>query len=462
MEFTTLDDHHLKTLQSMVAADRFSTGQSVLDLHSKDESRHPAHCPQVVIWPVDKEEVSKIARFASENRIALTCWGSGSSLEGNPIPCKGGVVLDFNMMNRVIEVREADFQADVEPGLIYQDLNESLRSKGLFFPPDPGAFATIGGMIANNASGTKTVRYGSTKHHVMRLTVVLADGEIIELGTRASKSSSGYELLPIFVGSEGTLGIVVQATLRLRALPQEFSGVIANFADLDQASRAVFDIVRYGLDPASLELLDPQCVQLINREKKLGLAESPTLIMEFHGATTSHLTEILAMTEEICKDNGCNDFRSGLGGAERSRLLEARHHLGEMIVRNHPGYDGLVMDVAVPISVYPEMIKTAGQERVRTGLQGYTFSHAGDGNIHFHLLGKRGDKQQWDLIHEVTDRMVQKALALGGTATGEHGIGIGKRKFMAREHGASLAWMRRIKALFDPKGILNPGKIFLE
>jgi D-lactate dehydrogenase (cytochrome) len=460
MKFTFLNGRHLKALKAMVAADRFSTGESVLDLHAKDESRHPACRPQAVIWPVDKTEVSNIIKYASQNRIAVTCWGSGSSLEGNPIPCKGGLVLDFTRMDRIIELREADFQVDVEPGLVYQDLNQRLRSKGLFFPPDPGARATIGGMIANNASGTKTVRYGSTKHHVMRLTVALADGEIIELGTRASKSSSGYELLPVFVGSEGTLGVVVQATLRLTPLPQEYSGVIANFVDLLQASRAVFDIVRYGLDPASIELLGPECVALINQEKQLGLAESPTLIMEFHGATRSYLAEILEMTQEICKDNGCKDFRSGLEGAERTRLLEARHHLGEMIIRNHPGYDGLVIDVAVPISVYPEMIQAAGQERARTGLQGYTFSHAGDGNIHFHLLGRRGDERQWDLIHAVADRMVQKALDLGGTATGEHGVGIGKRKFMVREHGAGLAWMRRIKTLFDPEGILNPGKIF--
>jgi len=229
MNFTTLNPAHLEKLRSMVEPDRFSIGESVLDLHAKDESRHKPCRPEAVIWPTDRSEVSAILSYANEHLIPVTCWGSGSSLEGNPIPVHAGIVLDFNRMNRILAIREEDFQADVEPGVIYQDLNHKLRHEGLFFPPDPGARATIGGMIANNASGIKTVRYGSTKDHVLRLTVVLANGEIIETGTRASKTSSGYDLIHLFVGAEGTLGVVVEATVRLTGLPAELSAGIANF-----------------------------------------------------------------------------------------------------------------------------------------------------------------------------------------------------------------------------------------
>ena len=460
MTYTPLTQTHVDGLKAMVAEDRFSMGESVLDLHARDESRHPAVRPEAVIWPLDAREVASIVRYANEHRIAVTCWGSGSSLEGNPIPVKGGIVLDFNQMNRVLAVREADFQADVQPGVVYQDLNKSLRATGLFFPPDPGARATVGGMIANNASGTKTVRYGSTKHHVLRLKVVLANGEILDFGTRASKSSSGYDLIPLFVGSEGTLGIVVEATLRLRPLPQEYSAAIANFPDLPSASRAVFDIVRYGMDPAMLEMMAPECVALMNKEKNLGLAVSPTLMMEFHGAAKAHLAEVLEMVAEICESHGCRSFSTGIGVREQQKLLEARHQMGEMIFRTHPGHELFIMDVAVPISAYPEMIVAAGDELERTGLCGYTFSHAGDGNVHFSILGERGNDAEWEMIHAVGTRMVERALALGGTATGEHGVGIGKRRFMDSEHGAGLDWMKRIKNLFDPNGILNPGKVF--
>jgi D-lactate dehydrogenase (cytochrome) len=413
-----------------------------------------------VIWPADKAEIARILAYADTQGIAVTCWGSGSSLEGNPIPVSGGIVLDFNQMNRILDIREADFQADVQPGVIYQDLNQRLRSLGLFFPPDPGARATIGGMVANNASGTKTVRYGSTKHYVMRLTVALTNGQIIEIGTRASKSSSGYDLIPLFVGSEGTLGVVVEATLRLKPLPQEYSAAIANFPDLSSAARAVFDMVRYGTDPAMLEMMAPECVDLMNREKGLGLNVSPTLFMEFHGTTKAYLGEVLDMVGDICKSHGCLHLSSGIGTQELQKLLEARHQLGEMIFRSHPGYETMIVDVAVPISAYPAMIEAAGEALAGTGLSGYTFSHAGDGNVHFALLGERGNAAQWDTLHAVVERLVKRALSLGGTATGEHGVGIGKRAFMEQEHGQTLAWMRRIKQLFDPNGILNPGKIF--
>ena len=460
MKFNSLNQTHIEHLQAMVAADRFSAGESVLDLHARDQSSHPPHRPEAVIWPSSPAEVAEILKYANANLIPITGWGSGSSLEGNPIPLKGGLVLDFAQMNRILAIRAEDFQADVEPGLVFQDLNEKLKHTGLFFPPDPGARATLGGMIANNASGTRTIYYGSTKDYVLKLSVALANGEIIEMGTRASKTSSGYDLIRLFVGSEGTLGLVVGATVRLAGLPAEYSAAIANFPSIAKAGKAVFEIIRAGLNPAALELLGPKCVELMNREASLGLDVRPTIFMEFHGSTTRQLAEILEMAEEICGEQGCRGFKPGLGRSERDRIFQARHDLGEMIVRNHPEERIKVMDVAVPISAYPELIDAINGEISGTDLATYYISHAGNGNVHLNILCRKGDQQQWSMIEEIVDRLVAKTLEMGGTATGEHGIGLGKRKFMVAEHGASLQWMQQIKSVFDPNGILNPGKIF--
>jgi D-lactate dehydrogenase (cytochrome) len=404
--------------------------------------------------------VAAVVKYANDNHIPIVGWGSGSSLEGNPIPVKGGIVLDFAQMNRILDIRAEAFQADVEPGVIYQDLNEKLRHTGLFFPPDPGARATLGGMIANNASGTRTVYYGSTKDYVLRLTVVLANGEIIQLGNQASKTSSGYDLIRLFVGSEGTLGIVAGATVRLVGLPVEFSAAVATFPSVEAAGKVVFEIMRSGLNPAALELLGPECIALMNEEENLKLTVSPTIIMEFHGTTTSQLAEVLEMAEEICKNEGCRMFEPGVGRSERDRIFKARHALGEIIIRKHPDCGILVMDVAVPITAYPELIAAIREKLGSTDLTSYFISHAGNGNVHLNIAGQKDNREQWDLINQISQDLVYKTLDLGGTATGEHGVGLGKRKYMPAEHGISLEWMKRVKTLFDPNGILNPGKIF--
>jgi D-lactate dehydrogenase (cytochrome) len=460
VKYNSINATHIKDLAAMVATDRISTGESVLDLHAKDQSHHAPIRPEVVIWPVASSEVAEILKYANENLIPVTGWGSGSSLEGNPIPVQKGIVLDFTRMDRILEIREEDFQADVQPGVVYQDLNEKLRHAGLFFPPDPGARATLGGMIANNASGTRTIYYGSTKDYVLQLSVALANGEIIDLGTRSSKTSSGYDLIRLLVGSEGTLGIVVGATVRLVGLPVESSAAVVTFPSIEAAGKTVFEIIRAGLNPAALELVGPECIELMNQEENLDLNLSPTIFMEFHGTTTSQLAEVLEMAEEICRGRGCLEFRPGVGRAERDRIFKARHGLGEMIIRNHPDCGILIMDVAVPITAYSELIACIDAELEGTHLVSYYISHAGNGNVHLNIAGKKGDRQQWDHIHQIAGRLVQKTLELGGTATGEHGIGLGKRKFMDAEHGSSLAWMKKVKTLFDPNGILNPGKIF--
>ncbi len=461
MKYNRLSQKDLRYLESIVGIERFSTGESNLELHSKDQSHHPACLPEAVIWPINRIEVSEILKYANERIIPVTGWGSGTSVEGNPIPVSGGLVLDFSQMARILRIEDADFQADVEPGLVYQDLNSKLRHRGLFFPPDPGAGATIGGMLANNAAGVRTVRYGASRDNVLRLTLVLASGEIFETGSRSSKTSSGYDLKNLFVGSEGTLGIIVEATVRLRGLVEETSAIIVTFPSVEAAAQAVFEIKRFGLDPAALELLTPECVAVINKEKNLGLNASPTLFIEFHGTSQSQLQEVMKMAEEICGTAGCLDFLPGIEKKDRDDLLKARYELAEMIMRNHPGRSHTVIDVAVPVSAYLDIISLAEEETRKSGVPGYTFGHAGDGNLHLIFMGKNGDKEEWAAIDKVNERIVRKAIDVGGTATGEHGTGIGKRKFMEAEHGASLVWMKKIKDLFDPNGILNPGKIFL-
>lgn len=463
MPLNHLDVEDLRYLARLVDKDRCSTGESILKTHSRDQSRHPAVRPEVVIWPETKEEIAAVLKYADERRLPVTAWGAGSSLEGNPIPVRGGIVLSFARMNRILDIRENDFQIDVQPGVIYKEMNHHLRHTGLFFPPDPGAAATIGGMIGNNASGTRTVRYGSTKDYVQRLTVVLPGGEIIQLGNRASKSSSGFDLLHLFVGSEGMLGVVAEATLRLAGIQEEFAWAVASLPTVEAASRAVLDIMRSGIDPAAIELLTPECVDVINQARGFGLTCSPTLFVELHGASRDRLADDMAIVEEVCRSEGGAEFRPGLDRSERDRLVEARHALGEMIAQAHPDQRRVVIDVAVPISVYPEMIAFArGQAAQAPSVTAYTFGHAGDGNIHMMVGAPRDDASAWQAIDALNQRVVGKALSLGGTATGEHGVGIGKAKFMQAEHGASLEWMRKIKELFDPHAILNPGKMFPE
>jgi D-lactate dehydrogenase (cytochrome) len=461
MEFDTLKAEDKRYIASIVSAERFSTGESNLDLHSRDMSGHRASRPEAVVWPKERAEVSRILGYADQRRIPVTAWGAGTSLVGNPIPLHGGIVLDFTQMDRILEIRQDDFQVDVEPGVIYKDLNHKLRHTGLFFPPDPGADATIGGMIANNASGIRTVRYGSTKDNVLRLVMVLANGEIIEIGNRASKSSSGFDLLHLFVGSEGMLGIVVEATLRLVGLPAEIVSAVATFQTVEEASKAVFEIIRSGLDPAALELMAPECIDLINKQKNLGLPISPTLFMEFHGPTKHQLAEVMGIAEGLCREHGCQEFRPGLEREERDLLLEARYALGDMIRQDRPDRFRISIDVAVPISAYPEMIAFAGEQARKAGAAAaYIFGHAGDGNIHLIIETERENRETGQRIKEANHSVVHKALALKGTATGEHGVGIGKAQFMEAEHGPSLAWMKKLKQLLDPHGILNPGKMF--
>jgi D-lactate dehydrogenase (cytochrome) len=460
MEYGRVTDREIETIRKIVGPERLSAGESILDLHSKDESFHQRRKPDVVVWPLSTQEISQILKVANAKRIPVTPWGAGTSLEGNPIPVEGGIVLDLQQMNRILEFRSEDLQVRVEAGVIYKELNQHLSRFGLFFPPDPGASATIGGMVANNASGIRTVKYGATKDFVLNMVVVLPSGEVIRAGTNAIKSSSGYDLCRLFVGSEGTLGVVTEVTLRLTGLPAEFMAAVAQFGSIREATDTVFQIMRFGLSPAALEFLDAPTVHVVNQFKKLTLEERPTLFIEFHGSSAAGLKEELEMVKEICGESQPLRFDSGIGREERNRLWEARYGVRESIKANNPAFHSLVIDTAVPISKYSDMVEWGQKIVEKKGLKGYAFGHAGSGNLHMEILGIPEDEVQWQKVQEAGEEIVGFALECGGTATGEHGIGIGKRKFMKKEHGESLLLMRQIKKLLDPNGIMNPGKMF--
>ncbi len=460
MGYGRVTERILEDLRELIIKVRMSTGESVLDLHSHDESYHPRRRPDLVIWPKNTEEISRILKIANERRIPVTPWGAGTSLEGNPIPVEGGIVLDLQQMNAILSLRREDFQVRVEAGIVYKELNQYLSRYGLFFPPDPGAEATIGGMVANNASGVRTIKYGSTKDYVLNMVLVLASGEILRIGTSSAKSSSGYDLCRLFIGSEGTLGVITEVTLRLIGLPAEFMAALVQFNTVRKATNAVFQIMQSGLSPAALELLDGPTIHVVNQFKKLSLSENPTLFIEFHGTSGAGLREELEIVREICNENGPIQFESGMGREERNRLWEARYGVHESIKVNHPGLYPLVIDTAVPISQYPEMVEESQRIVAKRGLIGYAFGHAGSGNLHMEIIGNPEEGDQWQRVQEASEEIVRFALDCGGTATGEHGVGIGKKRFMELEHGEGLYLMRRIKGLLDPQWILNPGKIF--
>ncbi len=457
--YTRLTDEHIAQLTAMLDPERVSVKAADLDQHSRDQSFHEAHLPEAVIWPESTEEVSRVLRFANANLIPVTAWGAGTSLEGNSLAVYGGIVMDFSRMNRILNVRAEDFQVDVQPGLTRLELNKALQRYGLFFTPEPGANASIGGMIANNASGIKTIKYGATKDNVLRLEIVQANGDVLHVGTRARKDSSGYDLLHLFVGSEGTLGLVTEATLKLEPLPANYSATLAAFRAIEPAIQTVVDIVGAGLEPSALEFVDTETIRALRLDKGLDLVEAPTLIVEFNGTSDS---EGLVSAQAICEQNGAINFRAASGLEERNRLWEARHHTYESLLRQHPGKAQQIVDVCVPISRYPEIVLYANDVLTEHGLLGYKFGHAGDGNLHINIIHEPDSAADIERVQAAYALIVERAIDLEGTATGEHGVGIGKRKFIVRQHGQALNVMRQIKDLLDPNGILNPGKIFLE
>ncbi|MDL1901944.1 FAD-binding oxidoreductase [Anaerolineae bacterium CFX9] len=448
----------LERLRMIHGAEQVSTAQAEIDLHARDQSHHEAHRAEVVIFPQTGQAVADTLRLANEHRIPVTPWGVGTGLEGNSIPLYGGILMSFERMNRIVAVHADDFQVTVQPGIGHKDLNAELARYGLFFPPDPGANATVGGMLANNAAGIRTVRYGASKDNVLRMEVALADGRLIQVGSRSVKQASGYDLLHLFVGSEGTLGVITEATLKLVPVPSLMSAVVASFPTVEAAVETVVAVRGSGLDPAALEFVDAAHCRMLRETDGVNLVDFPTLFMEFHAAHESTLEAGLEMVRQICEELGALSVHATTDAAERKRLWHARHHSYEIMVRSHPDKHFFIMDVAVPISAYPALISYVEMLKRETQTVAYMIGHAGDGNIHVEF--PYANEAEYARTMELNDRIVLKALELGGTATGEHGVGIGKSRYMRREHGESLDVMRTIKMALDPNGILNPGKIF--
>lgn len=450
----TVIDH----LAAIVGGNNLSTAEAERSLRSHDVSNHAPHLSEVVVWPQTAAQTAAVLQLANEARIPVTPWGAGTSVEGNPIPLLGGILLSTERMQAILHIHADDFQATVQAGIKYRELNRRLEPYGLFFPPDPGGDATIGGMLANNAAGAKTVKYGASKDNVLRLQVALADGRLIEVGSRSIKQSSGYDLLHLFVGSEGTLGVITEATVKLTPLPKYTSAVVASFETVDAAVKSVVAIRKSGLDPAALEFIDADTAAMLNQAEGVDLAEHPTLFMEFHATDKIALSLGLGLVRELCAAAGLVTFRATVDSAERQRLWYARHNAFTITVNNHPGQQFLVLDTAVPISAYPAIVAQVQHSLKKHRLVGYMLGHAGDGNMH--VLLPYTDSDSYERAIAFNEELVLRALELGGTATGEHGVGLGKTRYMPQEHGPALEVMRSLKQTLDPNNILNPGKIF--
>ena len=439
--------------------ERCSTAQAVRDHHGRDESPYPAMPPDAVVFAGDVDEVAWVARHCHDHGVALIPYGAGSSLEGHLLAVQGGVCLDLSGMNRIVAVHAEDFTATVQAGVTRKQLNESLRETGLFFPIDPGADASLGGMAATRASGTNAVRYGTMRENVMSLKVVTADGRVIETASRARKSSAGYDLTRLFVGSEGTLGIIVEVTVRLYPQPEAVSAAICNFPDLGAAVDSVIEVIQMGVPVARIEFMDVHAVRATNRYSHLMLRESPLLLFEFHGSPAS-VREQAESVQAIAREHGGQDFEWADRPEDRSRLWTARHNAYFAGLQLRPGCRSSTTDVCVPISRLAECVGDTARELDQASFPYTIVGHVGDGNFHVLMLLDPDDPAEWAESEQLNQRLVARAIAMQGTCTGEHGVGLHKQAFMRAEHGQdALDVMAALKAALDPRNVLNPGKI---
>lgn len=450
---------YIEELVGLLGNERVTTNPTVLEHHSHDESYHAPRLPEVVVFPQNAEEVSQIMKLANEKKIAVTPFGLGTSLEGHVIPYNGGISMDFSLMNQVLEVRPQDFLVRVQPGVTRTQLNKELKKHGLFFSVDPGADATVGGMAATNASGTTSVRYGVMRDNVRDLEVVLADGRIIHTGSMVAKSSSGYHLTGLFVGSEGTLGAFTELTLRVYGIPEATMAARASFPTVQDAVNTVVDILSAGIPVARIELVDERSIRQVNLFKETDYPESPTLFIEFHGSEQS-LQHDIEFAQGIAGEHGCTQFLFETDSKARAQLWDARHNLAYAFVHKSPGKKMMVTDVCVPFSELAGAVVDARESIDRSGLDGAVLGHVGDGNYHVILMIDLDDKEEVARADKLNAHLVEYALQRGGTCTGEHGVGVGKAKYQRAEHGESLDVMKSFKQVLDPNGILNPGKIF--
>ena len=438
--------------------DRLATSDSHRELHAQNEAYFARALPDAVAYPETTEEVSRILAICHEARCPVTPFAAASSLEGQHLPIAGGVSLDMGRMTRVLAVNAEDLNCTVQPGLTREALNTELRATGLFFPIDPGANASIGGMAATRASGTMAVRYGTMREAVLALEVVMADGTVIRTGSQARKSATGYDLTHLIVGSEGTLGVITEVTLRLYGQPEAISAATCRFESVEDAVNCVILPIQSGLPMARIELVDEMMVRGFNLSGDAGLPEKPHLFLEFHG-TPAGVAEQAATFAEIAEDFGATGFAKADRPEDRSRLWALRHGAHYANSALEPGKRTLATDVCVPISKLAEAVTAAQRKSRDLGLTCTIVGHVGDGNFHCGVRVAPEDADELKTVKGFVNELNDLALSLGGTVSGEHGIGIGKQAYMTREHGAALGYMRALKQAYDPRGILNPGKL---
>ncbi len=444
---------------SELLGESFSRSIAEREQHGRGESYHPVQPPDAVCYAGSTEEVAAIVRLCNEYRTPIIAFGAGTSLEGHLSALHGGISLDLSRMNKIIEVRPGDLDASVQAGVTREQLNTYLRDQGLFFPIDPGAECTLGGMAATRASGTNAVRYGTMRENVVSLTVVLADGRVIRTASRARKSSAGYDLTRLLVGSEGTLGIITELTVRLYGIPEVVSAAVCNFDTVRNAVTAVSTIIQCGVPIARVELLDANTLRAVNKFSNLDYAEQPTLFFEFHGSAQG-VREQAELTQSITADLGGRDFQWTTSAEGRSALWRARHNVHYALQAMRPSARIWSTDVCVPISALPDCIEESAADVAGASFFVGMVGHVGDGNFHLGLVINPDNPDEMAEANGINERVVMRALALGGTCTGEHGVGYGKSEFLPIELGTdALDVMRSIKAALDPNGILNPGKI---
>ena len=435
-----------------------SLSKSDLDLHGASESYFDTIPPDAVAYPTSTDQVADIVRICARHRVPVIGWGTGTSLEAQTTPISGGICVDFTKMNAVLEVRAEDMLVRVEPGCTREDLNTHLRETGLFFPVDPGANASIGGMAATRASGTTAVRYGTMRDNVLALEVVLADGRVVRMGTAAPKSAAGLDLTGLMVGSEGTLGLITELTLRLQGQPEAVSTAVSAFPSVESAVNAVIDTIQIGLPMARIELLDSAAVGCVNAYSGLELPDATQLLVEFHGSDGS-VAEQIEVFREICDGHDVIDFEWATKSEDRNALWKARHNAYFAILASRTGSRAIVTDMCVPISRLAEAVEETRADIDASIITGPILGHVGDGNFHAILLVEKDNAEELRVAKDLANRMAERSLKLGGTVTGEHGIGIGKMPFMAAEHGEAWSVMADIKRALDPQNIMNPGKM---
>ena len=442
-------------------AERCSTALVVREQHGRDESSFEAPPPAAVVFAESTQDVADAVKLASEYRVPVIPFGIGSSLEGHLLAVQGGISLDVSRMNQVLSINAEDLTVTVQAGVTRIQLNEAVKSTGLFFPIDPGADATLGGMSATRASGTNAVRYGTMRENVLALQVVTASGDILRTGTRAKKSSAGYDLTRLLVGSEGTLGVITEVTVKLYPLPEAISAAICSFPSIEAAVRTTIQIIQLGIPIARVELIDANTVRMVNAYAKLGLREEPLLLMEFHGSPAS-VKEQAELVQEIATEFGGNAFEWATTPEERTRLWTARHNAYFAAIQSKPGCRAISTDTCVPISRLADCLLDSVAEADASGIPYFLVGHVGDGNFHFGYLIDPNQPAEREIAEQLNHSLVTRALRLEGTCTGEHGVGLHKMDFLVSEAGVgAVDMMRAIKRALDPNNIMNPGKIFL-